>query len=187
VASGHWEDKFVGLAKTFQDQKGQIEFRLSLHVTVTLDAAAGTISEVNAKVDLLITLFQQKTSEEKRLAEVIAGRDLLTDSSALEAAVNFTKSLTPQDKGRAVEGKDRAGGSVTANVTLVHSLRASVDDLIDENKALFELKFESLHSAIERAEQRIIAELRSGTYEKILHPVSVTFMYHLAREFIVFI
>lgn len=173
VASGHWEDKFLGLASGFEGQKSQIEFRLSLHVTVTLDAASESLAQMHTKVDLLFTLFQEKTANEKRLAEVIAGRNVLTDSSALEAAVSYTRSLSAQEtRGRDSDGKERGTESSTVNATLVYSLRASVDELIDENKALFELKFESLQTAIERSEQRILAQLRAGPYERILHPVS---------------
>ncbi|PVF93625.1 hypothetical protein CPB86DRAFT_91111 [Serendipita vermifera] len=67
--------------------------------------------------------------------------------------------------------KEKTGRSTAdSNATMLISLKTSVEDLIAENNALFELKFESLQSAIGRSEQRIITELRAGPHERVLHP-----------------
>ncbi|PVF96704.1 hypothetical protein CPB86DRAFT_708628 [Serendipita vermifera] len=187
ITSSHWEEKFIELAKDFEAKKGKIDFTLSLHVTVTLDTTSETVSQIQVKVDLLLKLFQTKTAEEKQLADVIAGRNVLEDRNALDQAVKFTKSLESSDKakkgGAPEREKDKSGRSTTdSNATMLISLKTSVNDLIAENNALFELKFESLQSAIERSEQRIITELRAGPHERILHPCWRTFV--KARHFV---
>jgi hypothetical protein len=184
ITSSHWEDKFVEIAKDFEGKKGKIDFTLSLHVTVTLDATSEAVSQIQVKIDLLIKLFHQKSAEEKQLAEVIAGRNVLEDKNALDQAVNFTKSLESTEKAKKPaqgekDGKTADKGSSSAaarsnpnaNATLLIQLQAGVDQMIEDNNALFELKFESLQNTIQRAEQRIIAEIRAGPYERVLHPV----------------
>lgn len=173
IASGSWEEKLVNYAKGFEGQKGKIEFTLSLHVTITLDATSEAVAQIQTKVDLLITLFHQRSADEKKLESAIAqrgGREkVLDDHSALEEVANIAKNMGASEKPE--KGKDK-GKPEKVDATLMHSLRASVEDLMEDNKAIFEMKIESVINAIEKTEARILAGLRAGAHERILDPVS---------------
>lgn len=148
------------MAKGFETQKGKIEFCLSLHVTVILDTVAGSVVQIESKIDFMMKIFQQKSEIEEKLeteVELNGGRQqVLGNRVVLQQMADMSQG---------------SEGPVTVNATLLYSLRSDVEELMEDNKAMFELKMVSLQSAVERSAERILTELRAGAHEQIIQPV----------------
>jgi hypothetical protein len=68
-----WEGKLVAFAGTFTKRRGEFEFALSIHTALGVDAANKAIEvvdkttqEMNAKMDLMMKMFQQMVQPEQK-------------------------------------------------------------------------------------------------------------------------
>jgi hypothetical protein len=68
-----WEGKLVAFVGIFTKRRGEFEFALTMHTALGVDAANRAIStvdkttqEMNAKMDMMMKMFQQFVSPEQR-------------------------------------------------------------------------------------------------------------------------
>ncbi|TDL25426.1 hypothetical protein BD410DRAFT_896303 [Rickenella mellea] len=160
LRASSWEDKFMGLASTFDKRKEEIRFALEIHVTVKLDTVADQVTSIDVKMDMLIHLFKDQTPEEKKLSSEVERLGGIESCICCEGLV---AQLDPDKTSRE-----------TMSTSLLASVRTPVDTLIEENKAYFDLKTRAqtkqIDTAIKRSTQKIIRTIGERPWRRILDP-----------------
>ncbi|KAJ8495156.1 hypothetical protein ONZ51_g1863 [Trametes cubensis] len=90
-----WADKLAGFVQTFADRKADFQFALTMHSANTMSDVKKQNYEIDAKIDVVISLFDRfVTSEERRLAEEVENK-----GGALKVRQNdeYLKSLMALD------------------------------------------------------------------------------------------
>ncbi|KAJ6588495.1 hypothetical protein B0H19DRAFT_978427 [Mycena capillaripes] len=178
-----WEGKLVKFVGTFTKRRGEFEFALSIHTALGVDAANRAIGavdqttqEMNAKMDMMMKMFQQFVSPEQkemaRLVEQRGGQAVLDDDKALKELNDLeNKSST-----------NTAPGSKAPKSTdlddLKDDLHIDPEEAMEQNMAKFTRKFEvqkrqiidEMTRVIERQGDRIISAVTAGPHDKIIDP-----------------
>ena len=176
----------MGFSSAFDDRKSEIQFALQINVAVT-------VQSVNAKIDTLLgAIFQHQTSKERQLDAAVQARGgkekVLEDNVILEELVAMTEAPTSgtkptgMEKTTGTDGHGQVGAnrkkSPAVNASLLFALHAELDVILDENRALFEIKMEAqtqqLEDAIVASESRIVAAFHAGPFERLKDPVSIS-------------
>ncbi|KAJ7167639.1 hypothetical protein C8R46DRAFT_1093665 [Mycena filopes] len=191
-----WEGKLVKFVGIFTKRRGDFEFALSIHTALGVDAANRAISavdkttlEMNAKMDMMMKMFQQFVSPEQReMARIVEQKGglqacqdndkILKELSDLESKstpnqVNFG----PQSAKQSAKG---ATNKTSGLEDLKDELMTDPDAAIEKNMTVFARKFEvqqrqiidELSKVVERQGDRIISELTSGPHDKIIDKAS---------------
>ncbi|KAI0038791.1 hypothetical protein FA95DRAFT_1505041, partial [Auriscalpium vulgare] len=175
-----WDTKLLSFVDVFEKRRTAIEFALSIHNTETLEAMTAKLSnvdnstkQVNAKIDVLMTMFETLVSkEQKTVAEIVAA------NGGAKAVRNNDKMLATLDG--AVAKATQESGIRSTGPAALDELR---DDLMDDpesavakNMVVFSRKFEiqkrqiidEIALVVRRETDRIIQEVKTGAHDRIL-------------------
>ncbi|KAK7062151.1 hypothetical protein R3P38DRAFT_2495366 [Favolaschia claudopus] len=189
-----WEGKLVKYVGIFTKRRGEFEFALSIHTALGVDAANRalnvvdkTTQEMNAKMDLMMKMFQTFISPEQRdMARLVEqkgglqaceGNDKILRelSEAENKSGNVQAQLGPNTKSAA---KATSGSKTFGLDDLKDELRTDPDAAAEQNLISFTRKFEvqqrqiidELSKVVAREGDRVISALTGGPHEKIVDP-----------------
>lgn len=77
-----WSDRLIALAEGLVARKGEIEFALSIHTAVGVDATLAAVDKISSKIDVLTSIVHRHTKREKQLEKLViqlGGRDAIID------------------------------------------------------------------------------------------------------------
>ncbi|KAJ7757039.1 hypothetical protein B0H16DRAFT_1885755 [Mycena metata] len=171
----------------FTKRRSEFEFAMAAHTAVGVDEANRalktvdqTTQEMNAKMDMMLKLFQQfVTPEQKEMDRQIqqrGGSAVLNNNKALEELNDYENRFFPQ-KTAAVHVGQMARPSDWQD--LKDDLHTDPDVAMEQNMIVFTRKFEvqkrqiidELSRAVERQGDRVIAAINAGPHDKIIDPV----------------
>ncbi|KAF8178111.1 hypothetical protein K438DRAFT_1938825 [Mycena galopus ATCC 62051] len=170
-----WEGRLVKFVGIFTDRRGDFEFALSIHTALGVDAVNRTAQDLNAKMDMMLKLFQQFVSPEQkemaRLVEQRGGQAVLDNDKALEELSDL------ENKSRGSQRTSAASGSKNIE-GLKDDLHTDPDTAMEQNMTKFAQKLEvqmrqitdEMNRIAERQGDRIISAVTGGPHEKILDP-----------------
>ncbi|KAF8529736.1 hypothetical protein BU17DRAFT_79834 [Hysterangium stoloniferum] len=176
-----WENRFLEYLSLFVRRRQEFEFALTIHTARGVDAANETLSDVNARLDLMMQMLKQLVSpEEEEMARLVEKR------GGVEAVQNNKKALEELNK---LAQKNTAsldlistGPQKTSNENdmeeLLEDLRTNPDEAMEKNEKVFERKFEiqqrqiteQLTRTVRREGDRIISAIASGPHDRLLDP-----------------
>ncbi|KAF8178104.1 hypothetical protein K438DRAFT_1978069 [Mycena galopus ATCC 62051] len=172
-----WEQRLVKFVGIFTDRRGDFEFALSIHTALGVDAVNRTAQDLNAKMDMMLKLFQQFVSPEQkemaRLVEERGGQAVLDDDKALEELNDWENKSS---------GSQAISGSKTTKPSdlkdLKDDLNVDPDSAIDQNMTKFSRKLnfqtrqisEEMNRATARQGDRIISAMSAGPHDRIIDP-----------------
>ncbi|KAI0353185.1 hypothetical protein OH77DRAFT_1407357 [Trametes cingulata] len=175
-----WAEKLGSFVKTFADRKADFQFALAMHTASSLSEMKRQTSEINAKVDVVIALFERfRSSEELQLAEEVQSKggaakvrqndEYLRSLIALDLSMRRgSAERDPPGAGRRdklvpVRQRDmqapiRKDGADYSNTLddLKAELREDIDDALEKNFETFLGKFELQVSILQAALEKYI-------------------------------
>ncbi|KAI0063522.1 hypothetical protein BV25DRAFT_381883 [Artomyces pyxidatus] len=172
-----WDIKFLNFAAVFAQRRVEFGLALTLHIsgrmeaaTVKLDSIDDTTKEVNAKLDVLMSMFQSTalvSADQKALSEhITADRDVNGVDSVVGSLQEATSVL-------AQSLRRESDDSVLQGLEL--ELAENPDDAMEQNMAVFSRKFEGqkrqiiddTSSEAPRPGDRVISGLHAGPFDSI--------------------
>ncbi|KAJ6511394.1 hypothetical protein C8R47DRAFT_732752 [Mycena vitilis] len=182
-----WEGKLVKFVGIFTKRRGEFEFSLSIHTALGVDAANAalkavdqTTAEMNAKMDMMLKMFQQFVSpEQKEMARQIqqrGGQAVIDNDKALKELNDWeNKSGGAQGSPATHAGKSAKPADLD---DLKDDLHTDPDTAMEQNMTVFTRKFEvqkrqiidELSRVVERQGDRIISAVTAGPHDKIIDP-----------------
>ncbi|KAF7302096.1 hypothetical protein MIND_00776400 [Mycena indigotica] len=190
LKSGIWAGKLTAFVGAFTKRRGEFEFALSIHTALGVDAANRAISavdkttqEMNAKMDMMMKMFQQfMTPEQREMSRVVEQRGGIQacqdDDKLLKELNELENKSTSAGKGvKNAKGTSSAGPKFGLE-DLKDELTTDPDAAIERNMTVFARKFEvqqrqivdELTKVIEREGDRVISALSSGPHDRLLDP-----------------
>ncbi|KAJ7739936.1 hypothetical protein B0H16DRAFT_1568368 [Mycena metata] len=184
-----WEGKLVKFVGIFTKRRGDFEFAMSIHTALGVDAANRAISavdkttlEMNAKMDMMMKMFQQFVSPEQRemarIVEQKGGLQACQDNDKILKELNDleSKSGATPVKPQSVKGTASMNNKTSGLEDLKDELMTDPDAAMEKNLTAFNRKFEvqtrqiidEMTKVVERQGDRIISELTSGPHDKIV-------------------
>ncbi|KAJ6561494.1 hypothetical protein DFH09DRAFT_1160085 [Mycena vulgaris] len=184
-----WEGKLVKFVGIFTKRRGEFEFALTMHTALGVDAANRAISavdkttqEMNAKMDLMMKMFQNFVTPEQRemtrLVEQKGGLQACQENDKILKELNDI-----ENKSAAPMGPQGAKGTGNAGKTsgledLRDELMTDPDAAMEKNLTVFSRKFEvqkrqiidELSKVVERQGDRVISAITAGPHDKIIDP-----------------
>ncbi|KAJ7115464.1 hypothetical protein C8R44DRAFT_880758 [Mycena epipterygia] len=175
-----WEGKLVSFVEIFTKRRSEFEFALSMHTALGVDAANKTLStvdqttqEVNAKMDMMLKMFQQfvtpAQTEMSRMIEQRGGPACLDNDKALRELNEFeAKSSGPaKKKGKSFDLED-----------LKEDLHSDPDAAMERNMAKFNRKLDAqtrqildeVDRLVKREGDRVISAVNAGPHDRIIDP-----------------
>ncbi|KAJ6610468.1 hypothetical protein B0H10DRAFT_411247 [Mycena sp. CBHHK59/15] len=180
-----WEGKLVKFVGIFTKRRSEFEFALAIHTSLGVDAAnraLGTVDqttqEINAKMDMMMKMFQQFVSpEQKEMARMIGqrgGAAVLDNDKALKELNDFENKSGTQVATAHGGGK----GAKSDLEDLKEDLHMDPDAAMEQNMTVFTRKFEvqkrqivdELTRVIEHEGDRVISAVTAGPHDKIIDP-----------------
>lgn len=181
LTSLKWQQKFLGLAREFDEHKKALSLDLQIYSSVTMTSVYADVREVKDTVKDIVAMLKTafdvwKTPEECELFAFI-------EKSGGIDRVRQNEGLVEELLRRAGKSTEASGQSLKAH-EMLEETRKSVEELMEANAMAFDNKFRLMKSELEevktvvhREGDRVIAELRSGPHEDIVDPVrSVTLL-----------
>ncbi|KAJ7031624.1 hypothetical protein C8F04DRAFT_1110026 [Mycena alexandri] len=181
-----WEGRLVKFVGAFTKRRSEFEFAMAAHTAVGVDEANRalktvdqTTQEMNAKMDMMLKMFQQfVTPEQKEMDRQIqqrGGLAVLNNDKALKELNDYENKSNPQGTA-ATHGGKMAKPSDWQD--LKDDLHADPDVAMKENMTVFTRKFEiqkrqiidELTRVVERQGDRIISAVNAGPHDKIIDP-----------------
>ncbi|KAJ6570836.1 hypothetical protein DFH09DRAFT_1462750 [Mycena vulgaris] len=172
-----WEGRLVKFVGIFTKRRSEFEFALSIHTALGVDAANKTLLGVDAKIDMMMKMFQQFASpaqkEMSRMIEQRGGAACLDNDAAL-------RELNDHEV-KSEEGNTTYAGRTTKASDLADlkaDLHTDPDAAIEQNMVKFTRKFEvqkrqiidELSRVIEHQGDRIISAVTAGPHDRIIDP-----------------
>ncbi|KAF7307764.1 hypothetical protein MKEN_01136500 [Mycena kentingensis (nom. inval.)] len=187
LKSAVWEGKLVAFAGTFTKRRGELEFSLSIHTALGVDAANRAISAVdettrmmNEKMDMMMKMFQQMVMPEQkdmlRLVEQKGGVQACQDNDKVLKELCELEAKSSSSIGA---GQPKAGAKASNAVEdLKDDLMLDPDAAMEKNATVFSRKFEvqkrqivdELTKVVEREGDRVISAITAGPHDKIIDP-----------------
>ncbi|KAJ7498476.1 hypothetical protein FB451DRAFT_1016491 [Mycena latifolia] len=182
-----WEGKLVKFVGIFTKRRGEFEFALTMHTALGVDAANKAISavdkttqEMNAKMDMMMKMFQQFVSPEQReMARLVEQKGGL---QACQENDKILKELSDlENKSAGATGPQSAKGTAGTGLEgLRDELMTDPDAAMEKNMTAFSRKFEvqkrqiidELSKVVERQGDRVISAITAGPHDKIIDPVT---------------
>ncbi|KAJ7248435.1 hypothetical protein C8J57DRAFT_1358239 [Mycena rebaudengoi] len=177
-----WEGRLVKFCGLFTQRRSEFEFALSIHTTLGVEAANKTLGDVekttremDAKMDLMLKMFQQFASpEQKDIMKVVESRGGL---KACQENDKVLKELTELEH----QGNQAPGGGLSGKSNLEElkeDLHLDPDAAMEKNSIIFGRKLEvqkrqivdELTRVVEREGDRVISQVLAGPHDKILDP-----------------
>ncbi|KAJ7771114.1 hypothetical protein DFH07DRAFT_241844 [Mycena maculata] len=185
-----WEGKLANFVGIFTKRRGEFEFALSVHTARAVDQANITISavdkttqEMNAKMDMMMKMFQQFVSPEQRdMARLVEQRGGLEACQDNDKVLKELYDLENKSAGGAQTGLQAAKGSAGSKVAVLEDLREELsmnpDAAMEKNATIFSRKLEvqtrqiidELSKVVERQGDRVISAITAGPHDRILDP-----------------
>ncbi|KAJ6458650.1 hypothetical protein C8R47DRAFT_995099, partial [Mycena vitilis] len=181
-----WEGKLVKFVGIFTKRRGDFEFALSVHTALGVDAISNVTQEMNAKMDLMMKMFQQFVSPEQRemarLVEQMGGLQACQENDKVLKELNDleSKSVSAQLPSGLHGAKLPASTGKSGLEDLKDELMTDPDAAMEKNLTIFSRKFEvqkrqiidELTKVVERQGDRVISAITAGPHDKIIDPVS---------------
>ncbi|KAI0042039.1 hypothetical protein FA95DRAFT_1500564 [Auriscalpium vulgare] len=177
--SALWDSKLLSFVDVFEKRRTAIEFALSIHTAETVEAMTAKLSsvddstkQVNAKIDVLMTIFESLVSkEQKAIANIVAangGAKVVRNNDKLLAALDNAVA-------RAEDTEIRSTGPAALD-ELRDDLMDDPETAVAKNMAIFSRKFEvqkrqivdEITLVVQRETDRIIKEVRMGAHDRII-------------------
>jgi len=184
-----WEGRLAKHAVGFTKRRTEFEFALTIHTARGVDAANQTLAlmqegsqMMNAKIDMMMQLFQRFTTpEEKKVALLVEEKGGAAACQANEALLMSLNEVDVKNP-RGVQTTSQASRSVAAKTeihTLMEDLRTDPEEAIQSNMKVFERKFEiqkgqlkeEMERIVRREGDRVISALTAGPHDKLIDPV----------------
>ncbi|KAI0252756.1 hypothetical protein BJV78DRAFT_266553 [Lactifluus subvellereus] len=185
-----WDDKLLSYVTLFSKWRQKIEFELSIYTSRGVDKANAKLDTIgdqtrslDEKMNVMIAIFQQLVSpKQKQLSEFVGengGVNILRINDKLLLSLEETASKlsgAPSAEGHRVQG-----GKTTAANRSADDLRKEIfeepDAAAEKNWTAFLRKFDEqkrqiiddLTRVIERGNDRVIQEVKSGPHDRILN------------------
>ncbi|KAJ7115777.1 hypothetical protein C8R44DRAFT_213727 [Mycena epipterygia] len=182
-----WEGKLVAFAGKFTKRRSEFEFALSIHTALGVDQANQTLGsvdkttqEMNAKMDMMMKMFQQFVAPEQkemmRLVEQKGGLQACQENDKILKELSDLESKSSGSGGAAPSAK--TAGKTSALEDLKDDLMADPDAAMEKNLTVFSRKFEvqkrqivdELTKVVEREGDRVISAITAGPHDKIIDP-----------------
>lgn len=184
-----WEGRLLKFAGLFTKRRSEFEFSLTIHTSLGVDAANVTLSivdkstqEMNAKMDLMMKMFQTfAMPDEKEMAMRIQQKGGI---EACEGNDKILKELQESEPKKGVvvttSHSSKKVSSASDFEDLKDELRVDPDIAMEKNMAVYSRKFEvqkrqiveELSRVMRHEGDRIISAVTSGPHDHILDPVS---------------
>ncbi|CAK5278372.1 unnamed protein product [Mycena citricolor] len=182
-----WEGRLVAFVGAFTKRRTEFEFALSIHTALGFDAATrliGTVDdttqEINAKMDMMLKLFQKLVPPEQRemaqMVEKKGGQSVMDNDKALKDLNDFENKMLAAQGG----GPGHGGKAVkTPDLNdLKEELHGDPQLAMDQNMTVFSRKFEvqkrqiidELSRVVEREGDRVISAVTAGPHDRIIDP-----------------
>ncbi|KAJ7757035.1 hypothetical protein B0H16DRAFT_1721499 [Mycena metata] len=181
-----WEGRLIKFVGAFTKRRSEFEFAMAAHTAVGVDEANRalktvdqTTQEMNAKMDMMLKMFQQfVTPEQKEMDRQIqqrGGLAVLNNDKALKELNDYENKSNPQGTAAAHGGKTTRPSDWQ---DLKDDLHTDPDVAIEQNMTVFTRKFEiqkrqiidELSRVVERQGDRIISAVNAGPHDKIIDP-----------------
>ncbi|KAH9891323.1 hypothetical protein C8Q73DRAFT_747277 [Cubamyces lactineus] len=165
-----WADKLAGFVKTFTDRKADFQFALVMHSANTVTDVKRQNQEIDAKIDVVIALFDRfLTSEERCLAEEVENKGgtirVRHNDEHLKSllALDIEMHRDAKKKGGPSDGTVVRASDVTQETTVLlddlkWELREDINVALNRNLETFLGKFELHVSALQVALESYIRE-----------------------------
>ncbi|KAI0061177.1 hypothetical protein BV25DRAFT_1806058 [Artomyces pyxidatus] len=176
-----WDTKLLGFVSTFTKRRSEFEFALTIHTSQGMDAANAklgdvddTTKDINAKMDIMMELFQTLVSnEQKSIADMVHAKGGV---KAVRNNDKLLKEVDAQANKSMSKGDGHRLGSSYGLEELKEDLLDDPDTAIQKNMVVFSRKFEvqkrqivdELTLVVTRETDRIIKEVKSGAHERIM-------------------
>ncbi|KZV97952.1 hypothetical protein EXIGLDRAFT_810439 [Exidia glandulosa HHB12029] len=151
--SGDWEDKFTGHAKRFDGLKQDLRDAIAIR-------SARTVENVSRKLDAIYDMISTKTNQEAELAVAVDSRGGIAACVSNSATIRELMERTDDAK---------KGAGTVAQV--LHDVRASLSELLDENRmaytVLLEARKNEITDAIRGSEERLRDALEVRAYMRV--------------------
>ncbi|KAJ6560408.1 hypothetical protein B0H19DRAFT_1147563 [Mycena capillaripes] len=188
-----WEGKLVKFVGIFTKRRGDFEFALSIHTALGVDAANRTISavdkttqEMNAKMDMMMKMFQQFVSPEQRemarLVEQKGGLQACQENDKILKELNDLESKSTPAQAQLGPQSAKSAASTAGKTSGLEDLKDELmtdpDAAMEKNLTVFSRKFEvqkrqiidELTKVVERQGDRVISAITAGPHDKIVDP-----------------
>jgi hypothetical protein len=188
-----WERKFNQYVTIFQEHKVAIHADLDLQTSAGVSSANESINRVEEKVNLIVFSMLRSSSEKDLITHMGGKRPeaYLQNDSELQALIRFSEQKTIErkrykdtrvpdrdEKGR--EGED--GFELKLMLDIRQGLLSSVESMLEENKRVFEVKFDlqkkqivaDISVVVRREGDRLESALLSGPHDRILDQVGIS-------------
>ncbi|KAF8498040.1 hypothetical protein BU17DRAFT_103126 [Hysterangium stoloniferum] len=170
LRAGKWEEKLMNFADIFDKRKGDIKDALEIYVALKLTSVSTHVETVEFKMDALIALFKNQTDREKKAALEVKKRGGEENCLKDEAALAQLEMDTDTSGLTASTGRQKG----KASTSLLLSIRSSIDALVDQNRAYFDVKIDALskqlQDAIQKTTQEIISKFGRGPWTRVNDP-----------------
>lgn len=190
--------KFVEL---FVKRRGEFEYALTIHTALGVDALNDKMDDntkitqdINAKMDLMMKMFQQSANSEERdmmtqvqrrggIKSCLKSDRLLKELEELEEAEHSDDLGGDGGLTRAKFQVGRRAADAPDFDKLKEDLNTDPEDAVKKNLEIFSRKFEiqkrqlleEMDRIVRREGDRIISAINSGPHENIVDPVSHLF------------
>ncbi|KAJ7223972.1 hypothetical protein C8J57DRAFT_1591283 [Mycena rebaudengoi] len=191
LKSSIWEGKLVKFVGIFTKRRSEFEFALSIHTALGVDAANRaltvvdkTTQEMNAKMDMMMKMFQQFVApEQKEMARLVEQKGGIQacqeNDKILKELYDLESKSSPTAPSNSGSSKSAATSGMTSGLEeLKDELATDPDAAMEKNLTVFTRKFEvqkrqiidELTKVVERQGDRVISALTSGPHDKIIDP-----------------
>ncbi|KAJ6618743.1 hypothetical protein B0H10DRAFT_1794829 [Mycena sp. CBHHK59/15] len=183
-----WEGKLVKFVGIFTKRRSEFEFALSIHTALGVDAANKTLGsvdqttqEMNAKMDMMMKMFQQFVAPEQkemmRVVEQKGGLQACQDNDKILKELSDLEAKSSHSQGNGPQTTKSAAKS-SALEDLRDDLMTDPDVAMEKNLTVFSRKFEvqkrqivdELTKVVEREGDRVISAITAGPHDKIIDP-----------------
>ncbi|KAJ7693840.1 hypothetical protein B0H17DRAFT_981213 [Mycena rosella] len=175
-----WEGKLVKFVGVFTKRRADLEFALTIHTALGVDAANQAISAVDAKMDMMMKMFQQFVSPEQReMTRLVEQKGGLQACQENDKVLKELSDLETKSAGAiGPQSAKGTGNKTSALEDLKDELMGDIDAALEKNLTAFTRKFEvqqrqiidELSKVVERQGDRVISAITAGPHDKIIDP-----------------
>lgn len=161
MKSSKYEQRLADFAVIFDDRRNELAFALSMHTTLSVDAANRTLADVNAKIDMIM-VFQKLYSPQEKAAQKLVkengGPQCIDDDGVLNELYLIGRSMDRDAGDLSLTSPERLDS--IALTELRKALNEDVDASLRKNLVVFGAKF---HMQVEELGQLVKTAVESGT------------------------
>ena len=171
-----WEPRLNTFSKTFSDHKKEIQLDLSIYTVLN-------IKKVNENTNMELLFSMVRSPEERELTKWVeehGGAEKCKDDDALfkQLVHLYNEKVKMSRQSDLYTDDEDPKKELEQMVSIKDSLKQDINTLLQDNRKIFERKFElqkiqidELKENIREEGQKIIKAVISGPHDRILHPV----------------